>query len=187
MRLESNDLVAERTSALREIFPEVFAEGKVDFEKLRLALGDSIETGRERYGLTWAGKADAMRAVQIPSTATLVPVREESVDWDTTQNVFIEGENLEVLKLLYKPYFGQVKMIYIDPPYNTGNDFVYPDNYAEPLKPYLQLTGQLDSEGNLLTSQPETSGRFHSAWLSMMYPRLFLARNLLTDDGVIFI
>ena len=186
MRLESSDIVAERMSALKEIFPEVFTEGKVDFEKLRLALGDNVETGRERYGLTWAGKNDAMRAVQIPSTATLVPMREESVDWDTTQNVFIEGENLEVLKLLQKSYCGKVKMIYIDPPYNTGNEFIYPDNFRDSIGNYLRLTGQMSAEGQKLATNTETGGRYHSNWLNMMYPRLFLARNLLREDGVIF-
>jgi adenine-specific DNA-methyltransferase len=125
--------------------------------------------------------------LQTPSRATLIPAPEESVNFEQTSNVFIEGENLEVLKLLYKSYFGRVKMIYIDPPYNTGNDFIYPDNYSDPLETYLQLTGQKDTAGNLLTSNPETSGRYHSAWLSMMYPRLFLARQFLREDGVIFI
>ncbi len=143
MKLESSDILEQRTAALKDLFPDVFTEGKIDFEKLRLALGDQVETGRERYGLTWAGKADAMRAVQIPSTATLTPVRGESVDWDTTQNVFIEGENLEVLKLLQKSYCGKVKMIYIDPPYNTGNEFIYPDNYRDSVGNYLRLTGQI--------------------------------------------
>src|SRR6266566_3711329 len=124
MKLESLDITAERLAALKDLFPEVFTEGKIEFDKLRLVLGDQIETGKERYGLSWAGKADAMRAVQIPSTATLLPVPEESVEWDTTQNVFIEGENLEVLKLLQKSYQCKVKMIYIDPPYNTGNEFI---------------------------------------------------------------
>jgi adenine-specific DNA-methyltransferase len=169
------------------LFPEVFTEGKIDFEKLRLALGNKLETGRERYGLTWAGKAEAMRAVQVPSTATLVPARDESVNWDTTQNVFIEGENLEVLKLLQKSYCGKVKMIYIDPPYNTGNEFIYPDNYRDSVGNYLRLTGQVSGEGQKLTTNTETSGRYHSNWLNMMYPRLFLARNLLRDDGVIFV
>ena len=187
MRLESSGIVTERVSALKEIFPEVFTEGKVDFEKLRLALGDHVATGRERYGLTWAGKADAMRAVQIPSTATLVPVRGESVDWDTTQNVFIEGENLEVLKLLQKSYCGKVKMIYIDPPYNTGNDFIYPDDFKDSIGNYLRLTGQASVGGQRLTTNPETAGRYHSNWLSMMYPRLFLAKNLLNNEGVIFV
>ncbi len=177
----------ERLSAMVELFPEIFTEGKIDFEKLRIALGDSVNDRPERYSFSWAGKRDAIRLLQVNSRATLIPARDESLDFDTTQNLFIEGDNLEVLKLLYKPYFGRVKMIYIDPPYNTGNDFVYPDNFADPLETYLQLTGQKDSAGNLLTSNPETGGRYHSAWLSMMYPRLFLARQLLTDDGLIFI
>ena len=187
MKLESSNILEERTAALKDLFPEVFTEGKIDFEKLRLALGNQLETGRERYGLTWAGKAEAMRAVQIPSAATLVSVRDESVDWDTTENVFIEGENLEVLKLLQKSYCGKVKMIYIDPPYNTGNEFIYPDNYRDSVGNYLRLTGQISGAGQKLTTNTETSGRYHSNWLNMMYPRLFLARNLLRNDGVIFI
>lgn len=184
---ETPDLLAERIERLRELFPEAFAEGKVDFSKLRAALGDTVDERPERYLFTWAGKRDAIRILQTPSRATLVPCPEESVNFDTTQNLFIEGDNLEVLKLLYKPYFGRVKMIYIDPPYNTGNDFVYPDDYKDPLDTYLKLTGQKDAEGNVLTSNPETSGRYHSAWLSMMYPRLFLARQLLQDDGFIVV
>ncbi len=167
--------------------PQAFTEGKIDLEKLRATLGDLADDRLERYSFSWAGKRDAIRLLQAPSRATLIPARDESLDFDATQNLFIEGDNLEVLKLLYKPYFGRVKMIYIDPPYNTGNDFVYPDNFADPLDTYLQLTGQKDSAGNLLTSNPETGGRYHSAWLSMMYPRLFLARQLLREDGVIFV
>ena len=177
----------EQLNQLREIMPQVFSEGKVDFEKLHASLGDFGDERPERYSFSWAGKRDAIRILQTPSRATLIPARKESIDFDKTQNVFIEGDNLEVLKLLYKPYFGQVKIIYIDPPYNTGNDFVYPDNFADPLDTYLKLTGQKDSEGNLLTSNAETGGRYHSAWLSMMYPRLFLARQILRDDGVIFV
>jgi adenine-specific DNA-methyltransferase len=183
----SADFLAEQIARLKELFPEVFTEGKVDWDKLRATLGDLVDDGPERYTFTWAGKRDAIRLLQTPTRATLVPCRGESVNFDQTQHLFIEGDNLEVLKLLYKPYFGRVKMIYIDPPYNTGNDFIYPDNYADPLATYLQLTGQQDAEGNLLTSNPETSGRYHSAWLSMMYPRLFLARQLLREDGVIFV
>ena len=142
---------------------------------------------KDRYHFNWAGKREAIRLLNVPTEATLIPCREESLHFDSTSNLFIEGDNLEVLKLLYKPYFGRVKAIYIDPPYNTGNDFVYPDNYAKPLDAYLQLSGQIDAAGNLQTSNPESGGRYHSAWLSMMYPRLFLARQLLTDDGLIFI
>jgi len=184
---ESADLTQENVAQLRELFPEVVTEGKIDFEKLRDVLGDEVDDRPERYSFTWAGKRDAIRLLQVPSRATLVPCPRESVDWETTENLFIEGENLEVLKLLYKSYAGRVKMIYIDPPYNTGNDFIYPDDFRDPLDTYLKLTGQKDSEGNLLTSNPETSGRYHSAWLSMMYPRLFVARQLLREDGVIFI
>ena len=141
----------------------------------------------DRYSFNWAGKRDALRLLSLPTEATLKPHRDAALHFDSTPNLFIEGDNLEVLKLLYKPYFGKIKAVYIDPPYNTGSDFVYPDNYAKPLAAYLQLSGQLDTEGNLQTSNPETSGRYHSAWLSMMYPRLFLARQLLTDDGIIFV
>ncbi len=172
---------------LKSLFPEAVTEKGVDFDKLRAALGDAVDNGPERYSFSWAGKRDAIRILQTPSRATLTPAPKESINFDTTQNLFIEGDNLEVLKLLYKPYFGRVKMIYIDPPYNTGNDFVYPDNFADPLDTYLKLTGQKDSEGNLLTSNPESGGRYHSAWLTMMYPRLFLARQLLREDGVIFV
>lgn len=187
VRKQTSSITNEQLTNLRALLPHVFSEGKIDFEKLRAALGDFGDERPERYSFTWAGKREAIRILQTPSRATLVPARKESVDFDKTQNIFIEGDNLEVLKLLYKPYFGQVKMIYIDPPYNTGNDFVYPDNFADPLDTYLKLTNQKDSNGNLLTSNAETSGRYHSAWLSMMYPRLFLARQLLRDDGLIFI
>jgi adenine-specific DNA-methyltransferase len=183
----SADFLAERNAQLKALFPETFIEGKVSFDKLRESLGDLVDVGPERYTFTWAGKRAAIRLLQTPTRATLVPGREESVNFDTTQHLFIEGDNLEVLKLLYKSYFGRVKMIYIDPPYNTGNDFIYSDNYTDPLGAYLRHTGQADEAGNLLTSNPETGGRYHSAWLSMMYPRLFLARQLLREDGVIFV
>ncbi len=180
-------LTDEQLQAIQTLIPQAFTEGRIDSEKLLASLGDIVDDRPERYSFSWAGKRDAIRLLQVPSRATLIPAREESLVFDNTQNIFIEGDNLEVLKLLYKPYFGRVKMIYIDPPYNTGNDFVYPDNFADPLDTYLQLTGQKDSAGNLLTSNPETGGRYHSAWLSMMYPRLFLARQLLREDGVIFV
>jgi adenine-specific DNA-methyltransferase len=183
----SPDLVSDRIEQLKSIFPEAFSEDKVDFEKLKMSLGDIIDDKPERYSFSWAGKRNSIQLLQTPSHATLVPDQEESVNFDSTQNVFIEGDNLEVLKLLYKSYSGRIKMIYIDPPYNTGNDFVYPDNYADPLETYLEITGQKDAQGNLLTSNPESSGRYHSAWLSMMYPRLYLARQLLREDGVIFV
>ena len=177
----------ERLENLKKLFPEFFTEGKIDISKIQELLAETAEDGAERYRFTWAGKRDAIQLLQTPTRATLTPCREESVDFDTTSNIFIEGDNLEVLKLLYKPYFGEVKAIYIDPPYNTGGDFVYSDNYKDPLSTYLQLTGQKDEEGNLLTTSTETSGRYHSNWISMMYPRLFLARQLLKDDGIIFV
>jgi adenine-specific DNA-methyltransferase len=183
----SADINEERLAQLRQLFPEALTEGKVDFAKLRATLGDLVDDRPERYSFTWAGKQDAIRILQTPTSATLIPAPDESVDFNNTRNIFIEGDNLETLKLLYKSYFGRAKMIYIDPPYNTGNDFIYPDNYADPLDTYLQLTGQKDGKGNLLTTNSDTSGRYHSTWLTMMYPRLFLARQLLSDDGAIFI
>ena len=167
--------------------PEAFVEGQIDFDRLRNALGDFVGEGRERYGLSWAGKADAIRAIQAPSVGTLVPCPDESVNFDTTENLFIEGDNLEVLKLLQKSYYGKVKMIYIDPPYNTGGEFIYPDNFREGLEEYLRYSGQTGEGGVKLSTNSETSGRYHSKWLDMMYPRLFLARNLLQRDGVIFV
>ena len=181
---QSGDVLAGQVEKLKTLFPECVAEGRVDFERLRATLGGAADDGG-RFRFTWAGKADAIRLLQTPTSATLVPAPAESVNFKSTRNVFVEGENLEVLKLLLKPYDGRVKLVYIDPPYNTGQDFIYPDNFADPLGEYLRRTGQADDAGNLLTSNPETSGRYHSAWLSMMYPRLFLARQLLTDDGVI--
>ena len=183
----SGDVLEAQIARLRDLFPEVFVEGKIDFDKLRLTLGCAAESGPGRFHFSWAGKDDAVNLLQTPGAGTLVPCPQESINFETTGNIFIEGDNLEVLKLLFKSYFGRVKLIYIDPPYNTGQDFVYPDNYTDPLKTYLQITGQADAEGNLLTSNPETSGRYHSTWLSMMYPRLFLARQLLKEDGVIFV
>lgn len=186
--LTSADPNAERVAQLRKLFPDCFTEGKFDADKLKAALGEEgAAGGSERFTFSWAGRADALGVLQTPSRATLVPKPDQSVNWDATHNVFVEGDNLEVLKLLYKAYAGKVKLIYIDPPYNTGQDFVYPDDFADPLAVYLKLTGQAAADGTLLTSNPETSGRYHSAWLSMMYPRLFLARQLLRDDGVIFV
>lgn len=184
---KSKDLVAENIEKLKELFPEIVTEGKIDFKVLQSVLGEEIEEGEEYYRFTWAGKAQARREAHKPSTGTLRPAKDESVNWDTTQNLYIEGDNLEVLKLLQKSYAGKVKMIYIDPPYNTGKDFVYKDNYKDNLKNYQELTGQIDSEGNKLTTNSESEGRYHSNWLNMIYPRLRLARNLLQDDGVIFI
>lgn len=185
--LKMPNFLAEQKERLRQALPQIFSEGKVDLEKLQSCLAESIDERQERYSFTWAGKRQSILELQKPTWGTLVPAKGESINFDTTENVFIEGENLEVLRLLYKSYFGRVKMIYIDPPYNTGSEFVYPDNFADPKDAYLRVTGQKDAEGNLLTSNPESSGRYHSAWLSMMYPRLFLARQLLRDDGVIFV
>lgn len=186
--LASLDIAAEKLAELLRLFPEVRTEGgKVDFDRLRMALGETVDVGKERYGMTWPGKADCFKAIQRPSLGTLLPVREESVNFDETENLIIEGDNLEVLKLLQKSYQGKVKMIYIDPPYNTGNDFIYPDDYSESLQTYLEYTGQVDSEGRRFSNNLETDGRFHSKWLNMMYPRLYLARNLMREDGVCFI
>lgn len=188
MDLQSMDISQEKINKLRELFPEVFTEGrKIDFERLKLTLGEAVDVGKERYGMNWPGKADCFKIIQQPSIATLTPAREESVDFDETENLFIEGDNLEVLKLLQKSYFGKVKVIEIDPPYNTGNDFIYPDNYSESLDTYLRYTGQIDNEGRKYSTNTEADGRFHSKWLNMLYPRLFLARNLLREDGVIFV
>lgn len=186
--LTSHNLPSDKTAELLRLFPEIRTEGgQIDFDRLKLVLGETIDVGKERYSMTWPGKADCFKTIQAPSTGTLLPAPDESVDFDTTENLIIEGDNLEVLKLLQKAYLGKVKMIYIDPPYNTGNDFIYPDNYTESLQTYLEYTGQVDAEGKKFGTNSDTDGRFHSRWMNMMYPRLYLARNLLTDDGVIFI
>jgi adenine-specific DNA-methyltransferase len=184
---KSLDVVAGNLDRLRNLLPEVFTEGKIDFEVLRQLLGGAVEDREEKYGLNWHGKRQARQLALTPSTGTLRPCREESVDWDTTQNLMIEGDNLEVLKLLLKSYTGKVKLIYIDPPYNTGKDFVYPDKFQDGIQNYLELTGQVDGGGQKLTSNTEASGRFHTDWLNMIYPRLKLAHNLLRGDGMIFV
>lgn len=181
------DIAEENIAKLKEIFPDVFEEGKVDFDKLKQVLGEYVDDNTERYNFSWNGKGRALRLAQSPSTGTLRPCPEESKDWDTTQNLYIEGDNLEVLKLLQKSYHGKVKMIYIDPPYNTGGDFVYPDDYSDSIENYLRITGQKGEDGAKISTNTEASGRYHTDWLNMMYPRLRLARNLLTDDGIIFI
>jgi adenine-specific DNA-methyltransferase len=184
--LRSHDITEDKRQELLRLFPEIRTEGgKIDFERLKLALGESVDVGKERYGMNWPGKADCFKTIQLPSLGTLRSCPEESVNFDRTENLIIEGDNLEVLKLLQKSYLGKVKMIYIDPPYNTGNDFIYPDNYSESLQTYLEYTGQVDAEGKKFSTNAETDGRFHSKWLNMMYPRLYLARNLLKEDGVI--
>ena len=212
--LTSMNITEEQLQKLKQLFPEAFTEGnKIDWNKLRLTLGENIDVGKERFGMNWAGKADCFKTIQEPSIATLIPVPEESLNFKGekylenplapltggtqenqnnpinhgSDNLFIEGDNLEVLKLLQKSYLGKIKMIYIDPPYNTGNDFIYPDNYTENLDTYLEYTGQIDGEGRKFSTNTDTDGRFHSKWMNMMYPRLFLARNLLREDGVIFI
>ncbi|WP_040682585.1 site-specific DNA-methyltransferase [Methanobrevibacter boviskoreani] len=189
---KSEDVLSDNILKLREIFPEVFEESKIDFEKLELLLGENVDTGDERYNFTWPGKTDAIRESQKQSTGTLRPCVEESKDWDSTQNLYIEGDNLEVLKLLQKSYYGKVKCIYIDPPYNTGNDIIYKNDYKDNLKNYLEITGQTskikgdrESNGIKLSTNVESDGRFHSNWLNMMYPRLKLARNLLSNDGCV--
>ena len=182
---QSPDIVAENIEQLRTLFPEAVTEGKVDFEVLKQLLGNEVDERDEKYGLNWHGKRRARQIALTPSTGTLRPCPEDSVDWDTTQNLMIEGDNLEVLKLLQKSYAGKVKLIYIDPPYNTGKDFVYPDNFQDNIRNYLELTGQTDGENRKLSSNTEASGRFHTDWLNMMYPRLKLARNLLREDDMI--
>jgi len=190
---QSLNIAEEKKAILQSALPEIFTEGKIDLEKLKLAIGEDLNIQNERYVLNWAGKSEAFKALQTPTTATLIPNREQSVNFDTTENIFIEGENLEVLKVLQKSYYGKIKMIYIDPPYNTGNDsFVYPDRFAESKEEYMKRIGEKDEEGYLLKEglfrkNSKENGQYHSNWLSMMYPRLFLARNLLRDDGVIFV
>lgn len=184
---QSMDIVENNIEQLKELFPEVFAEGRINFDRLQEVLGNYVVTDEDHYNFTWHGKRAAGRLAQTPSTGTLRPCPQESVDWDKTQNLFIEGDNLEVLKLLQKSYHRQIKMIYIDPPYNTGNDFVYEDDFKDGVKNYLAVTGQLDDEGKKKGTNSSSAGRYHTNWLNMMYPRLKLARNLLRDDGVIFI
>ena len=183
----STDIVAENIEQLKSLFPEVFTEGKIDFEVLKQLLGSVVDEREEKYGLNWHGKRQARQLALTPSTGTLRPCPEDSLDWDVTQNLMIEGDNLEVLKLLQKSYAGKVKLIYIDPPYNTGKDFVYRDDYRDNIKNYQKLTGQIDGENRKLSSNTESSGRFHTDWLNMIYPRLKLARDLLRQDGLIFV
>jgi len=197
--LRSMNVGVDNRARLKALFPSVFTETQnekgepmevIDFEKLKAELGtfsDLFEARRERYGMDWPGKKDCMKLLQQPSVATLKPCREESVGFDDTKNLFIEGDNLEVLKLLQKSYYGRIKMIYIDPPYNTGKEFIYPDNYSETLDTYLAYAGLADDQGRKFSTNTPNEGRFHTKWLNMMYPRLYLARNLLREDGVIFI
>lgn len=197
LKMHTPNLTQENIARIRELFPGCVTEARgedgklrpaVDFDQLRQELSDSIVEGlQERYRLDWPGKREALLAANAPIAKTLRPCREESVDFDATKNLFIEGDNLDALKLLQETYLGKVKMIYIDPPYNTGNDFIYKDDFAENTEDFLKRSNQKDTEGNRLVANTEANGRFHSDWLSMMYPRLKLARNLLRDDGVIFI
>jgi len=184
---QSMDINKSQIDKIKKLFPEVITEGKVDFEKLKTSLGEDALADRDSYRLTWSGKEDVFKVIQKQSTARLAPCRDESVKFDRSEHIFVEGENLEVLKLLQKSYLGKVKVIYIDPPYNTGNNYIYKDDYTDGIEYYLKQTGQADEEGNHFSTNTETSGRFHSKWLNMIYPRLFLARQMLSDDGVIFI
>ena len=178
---ESMNLLNENIEKLKALFPEIVTDGKIDFDMLKTLLGEEVDASNEKYSFNWVGKRNCIKFAQTPSTGTLIPCREKSVDFDNTQNIYIEGDNVEALKLLQKTYFGKIKMIYIDPPYNTGNDFVYHDDYKDSIENYKKITGQQ------ATANPETNGRFHTDWLNMMYPRLKLAKDLLSDDGVIFV
>lgn len=190
---KSLNITAEKINILKQVLPEVFTEEKIDWEKLRATLGENINFSNERYVLNWAGKSDAFKVLQTPTTKTLVPAKDESIDFDETGNIFIEGENLEVLKVLQKSYFNKVKMIYIDPPYNTGNDsFIYPDKFSETKADYQKRVGDKDEEGymtkdGVFRKNSKENGQYHSNWLNMMMPRLYLAKNLLRQDGVIFV
>ena len=189
MNSYNDDVNQQQIDKLKEIFPEVVTEGKIDWQKLQATLGEAVDLG-ERYGLGWKGKSDVFAAIQEKTVQTLHPDRANSVDWDTTGNMFIEGDNLAALKILHKAYYGKVKMIYIDPPYNTGNDFIYKDDFKQTRRSYEAEAGITDDEGNVVRDdglRTNTGGHKHSNWLNMMYPRLFLARNLLRQDGVIFV
>lgn len=181
---DRNDVIADNIAALKRLFPAVLTDGKVDFDVLRQLLGDAVEDGEERYGLMWKGKRRARAFALTPSLGTLRPAREDSVDWETTGNIFVEGDNLEVLKALRKSYAGRIRLIYIDPPYNTGKDFIYKDDYKNSIPSYEIITGQRDADGTQMISETASNGRFHTDWLNMMYPRLMLAKDLLTWNGV---
>jgi len=190
---KSLNITELKVNQLKELFPEIFSENKIDFEKLKQTLGKERLAPKERYNLDWAGKTEAYKILQQPTTATLMPEPEKSINFETSGNIFIEGENLEVLKVLQKSYFGKVKMIYIDPPYNTGNDsFIYPDKFSETKDEYLKRIDALSEDGflmkeGLFRKNSKENGQYHSNWLSMILPRLYIARNLLRDDGVIFV
>ena len=197
LKMHSPDLTQANIDTLAELFPNCMIESRdakgvvtrsIDFDQLRQELTSSIVEGpQERYQINWPGKREALLTANAPIAKTLRPCREESVDFDATKNLFIEGDNLDALKLLQETYLNKVKMIYIDPPYNTGSDFIYEDDFAEDSASYFERSNQIDSSGNRMVANTDTNGRFHSDWLSMMYSRLKLARNLLRDDGAIFI
>ena len=187
---KSKDIILDNISILKELFPEIVVEDKIDFDTLKKILGESIDDSKEKYTFSWPGKTQAIKESQKLSTGTLRPYKDESKNWESTKNLYIEGDNLEVLKLLQKSYYNKIKAIYIDPPYNTGKDFIYNDNYEDTIENYLKLTGQINDDSEeirKLSTNVESNGRYHSNWLNMMYPRLKLARNLLTNDGIIFI
>lgn len=186
---KSLDITKMNIETLKELFPDVVEEDKIDFDKLRAILGDEVDGDDERYNFTWHGKNQAIRISQSPSMGTLRPCKEKSVNWDNTKNIYIEGDNLEVLKLLQKSYSKKIKMIYIDPPYNTrkNDELLYPDDYSDNIHNYMILTGQIDNNNNRISVSSESAGRIHTNWLNMMYPRLRLSRNLLSDNGIIFI
>jgi Adenine specific DNA methylase Mod len=197
LKMHSPDITQNNIARIRELFPECITEARgddgcirlaVDFDQLKQALSDSVVEGpQERYRLDWPGKREALLAANAPIAMTLRPCREESVNFDTTKNIYIEGDNLEALKLLQESYLGKVKMIYIDPPYNTGNDFIYDDDFSEDAAAYMERSQQADTSGARMVANTESNGRFHSDWLSMMYPRLQIARRLLREDGVILV
>lgn len=196
LKMESVDLTAQNIDKIGALFPNCITEtadenGKlkkaINFEMLKQMLSDEVAEGDEAYEFTWVGKKEAIVEANKPIRKTLRPCKEESVDWDSTENLYIEGDNLEVLKLLQESYLGKVKMIYIDPPYNTGNDFIYNDDFKMTGEEYADVAGEIDEDGNRMVKNADTNGRFHSDWCSMIYSRLMLARNLLSDDGVIFI
>ena len=189
--MKSKDIVEDNISKISELFPDCISEGKIDFDMLKQELSkDIIDDGKERYQLTWAGKKEAIVNSNTPSTKTLRPVKEKSVDFDNTKNIYIEGDNLEVLKILQESYLNKIKCIYIDPPYNTGNDFIYNDNFSKTSIEELMAEGKIDTDGNILASKDinnDSNGKFHSKWISMIYTRMKLARNLLKQNGAIFI
>ena len=185
--MKSKDLVAENIEAMKSLFPSAFSEGKIDFGTLRQLLGDFEIAAPETYGLSWHGKHEARRSALEPSTGTLLPDLQRSENWASSRNVFVEGDNLEVLKLLQRAYAAKAKVVYIDPPYNTGKDFVYPDNFRDGVREYLKYVGEMTADGTRVTTNPKNGGRFHSRWLSMMLPRLVLARELLAEDGTIWV